>query len=240
MKAMLFAAGLGTRLQTITAHRPKALVAINGQSLLEINIKYLQSFQIFDVVVNVHHYADQIIDLLEKNNGFGSRITISDERDQLLETGGGLKKASIHLENEPAYLVMNVDVITDINISNLWNTHVHSGATATLAVMQRSSSRQLLFNDQMELCGWEHKEKDQTKIAKTATNYIPFAFSGIQITSNKIFENSALDGKFSMIDLYLEQAAKKLIKGYDHSNGVFLDVGKPEAIAKAESLLKNR
>lgn len=237
---MLFAAGLGTRLQSITAHTPKALVAINGQSLLEINIKYLQSFQIFDVVINVHHYAEQIIHLLEKNNGFGSNITISDESNQLLETGGGLKKASIHLENEPAYLVMNVDIVTDINLFNLYKSHLESNATATLAVMQRTSSRQLLFNNQMELCGWEHKEKNLTKIAKPANNYNSFAFSGIQITSNKIFENSALTGKFSLIELYLEQAANNLIKGYDHSDGVFLDVGKPDAIAKAEALLKNR
>ena len=143
MKAMLFAAGLGTRLKPLTDKHPKALAEVNGKTLLEHNIRYLRRFGIEDVIVNVHHFADQIINTIEDNGGFGSWITISDERDEVLETGGGLKKAAEYFEGENAFVVMNVDVLTNLDLQKMIESHASNDALATLAVMKRDSSRHL-------------------------------------------------------------------------------------------------
>lgn len=235
MKAMLFAAGLGTRLKPFTDNHPKALAEVNGKTLLEHSIRYLQRYGIHDVVINVHHFADQIITVLEGNNGFGSRYTISDERDEVLETGGGLKKAASYFKGESAFVVMNVDVLTNLPLDEMIAAHQSSGARATLAVMQRNSSRELLFDDAMQLCGWRNNKTDEQKMVHADRKVTPFAFSGIQVLSPAVL-NMPFEGKFSIIDVYLHFATTQKVMGYDHTGGVFLDVGKPESLEQAAML----
>jgi NDP-sugar pyrophosphorylase family protein len=236
MKAMLFAAGLGTRLKPFTDHHPKALAEVNGKTLLEHNIRYLQRFGIEDVVVNVHHFADQIIEVLEDNSGFGSWVTISDERDEVLETGGGLKKAAEHFINEESFVVMNVDVLTNLDLGRMIEAHNENLAFATLAVMKRDSSRHLLFDDQMILCGWRNNNTGEERISRLS-NLHPFAFSGIQVLTPEILD-MPFEGKFSMIDVYLHYAKTHLISGYDHTGNIFIDVGKPDSLEKAAYLFE--
>lgn len=237
MKAMLFAAGLGTRLKPFTDKHPKALARVNNTTLLEHSIRYLQKHGINDVIVNVHHFADQIEEELSKNNGFGSNIIISDERDEILETGGGLKNAAHHFQGEDVFVLMNVDVLTNLDLSAVISTHKQSAAIATLAVMERASSRHLLFDAQMNLCGWRNNKTGEEKMAKEATSLKPFAFTGIHVLSPQILD-MPFEGKFSIIDVYLYFAKMHIIKGFDHSGDLFLDVGKPETLARAAELFQ--
>jgi NDP-sugar pyrophosphorylase family protein len=190
------------------------------------------------VIINVHHFADMIEDMVGQHNGFGSNITISDERDEVLETGGGLKKAAWYFSGAEPFVVMNVDVLTTLDLGQLITSHQSSEAIATLAVMKRDSSRQLLFDTEMTLCGWQNNSTNEQKIARSITDTQPFAFSGIQIMSPAIWENAPFSGKFSLIDLYLHTAKQSIVKGYDHTGDTFIDVGKPESLAKAELLFK--
>ena len=235
MKAMIFAAGLGTRLKPFTDHHPKALAEVNGKTLLEHSIRFLQKFGIEDVIINVHHFADQIEEVINDNSGFGSWVTISDEREMVLETGGGLQKAAPYFEDEEDFVVMNVDVLTNLDLGKMIEMHQQSDALATLAVMQRNSSRQLLFDEHMILCGWTNTATGEQKISREVLSLKPFAFSGVQVLSKGIFE-MPFHGKFSMIDLYLHFARNQLIKGFDHTGNIFIDVGKPESLEKASYL----
>lgn len=235
MKAMLFAAGLGTRLKPFTDHHPKALAEVNGKTLLEININYLQQYGIQDVIINVHHFADQIEAVIAENNGFGSNITISDERDAVLETGGGLKKAAGFFKGEKSFVVMNVDVLTNLELQHMVDVHNQADALATLAVMQRISSRQLLFDEHMLLCGWANNQTGEQRISREVLSLQPFAFSGIQVLSQEIFE-MPFHGKFSMIDVYLHFAKTHVIKGHNHTGDTFIDVGKPESLEMAAGM----
>ncbi len=234
MKGMILAAGLGTRLKPFTESHPKALLPINGKTLLQRNIEYLQSVNVKDVVVNVHHFASQIKDAIQQNNAWGSNITISDETDMVLETGGGLKKAAFFLEDSnEAFVLMNADILTDLNIDEIHNLHLQSNVLATLAVTNRSTSRYLLFDDNNNLCGWKNEITGEQK-GKPGNKK---AFSGIHIISPKIFQHIKEEGKFSLIDLYLRLAAEGFkINCYDHSDGKLLDVGKPESVLIAEKI----
>ena len=233
---MLFAAGLGTRLKPFTDHHPKALAKVNDVTLLEHNIRYLQRAGITDVIVNVHHFADQIEHILRGQLGFGSNVTISDEREEVLETGGGLKKAAPYFKGEQDFLVMNVDVLTNLDLAAFIRAHQASGSIATLAVMNRSSSRYFLFGEQMQLCGWQHNGTGEQRISRPSALLSPFAFSGIHVINQELLELMPPEGKFSMVDVYLEAAKTRQITGYDHSNDLFLDVGKPESLEKAAQL----
>jgi NDP-sugar pyrophosphorylase family protein len=237
MKAMLFAAGLGTRLKPFTDKHPKALAEVNGKTLLELNIRYLQRFGIEDVIVNVHHFADQIEQVINDNSGFGSWVTISDEREEVLETGGGLKKAAHYFEHEEHFVIMNVDVLTSLNLSAMIDVHKASDAMATLAVMKRESSRQLLFDEHMMLCGWTNNNTGEQKIVREVLEMQPRAFSGIQVLSHSMLD-IPFKGKFSIIDLYLHNARENIIRGYDHSGNIFIDVGKPESLEQAAYLFE--
>jgi NDP-sugar pyrophosphorylase family protein len=233
---MILAAGLGTRLKPWTDHHPKALAVIGGKSLLQRNIEYLQQFGIREVIVNVHHFADKIISAVEEYKGWGSDITISDETDVVLETGGGLKKAAWYLENEQAFVLMNVDILTDLNLSAMMQQHQNSNAIATLAVTERSTSRYFLFNDKDELCGWRNVNTGDEKIVRQSLDLHQKAFSGIHVISGKIFQDLTREGKFSMVDVYLDLAKEHFIQAFDHSESKFIDVGKPESIEKAERM----
>ena len=236
MKAMIFAAGMGTRLKPFTDKHPKALAKIHEKTLIQRNIEYLKSFGLSDLIINVHHFADQIETFLKEHDNFGCTITISDEREELLETGGGLLKVKDNLQGMDSFLVMNADILTNLNLESLIYAHNLADCLATLAVTDRESSRYLLFNRQNELCGWKNTKTGETKIIRQEDEYIPKAFSGIHIINPKIFNLIRQSGKFSIIDSYLDLCAEHSIKGFDHSCDILIDVGKPEAIAKAEKL----
>ncbi len=239
MKAMILAAGLGTRLKPFTDKHPKALAVVNGKTLLQRNIEYLAGYGIKDVIINVHHFAGQLKNFLEENKNFGSNITLSDESDAILETGGGLKKAAWFFEEEKEpFVLMNVDVLTDLDLLSIIKEHERLKPVATLAVTTRTTSRYLLFDEMMQLCGWKNEITGEQKISRDASRFYPKAFSGIHIISPGIFPLIKMEGKFSMIDLYLDIAKSHVITAFDHSNTKFIDVGKPESIAKAEELFK--
>jgi len=239
MKAMIFAAGLGTRLKPFTDEHPKALAVINGKTLLQRNIEYLAGFGAKDIIINVHHFAEQIKNFLKENKNFGSNITISDESNAILETGGGLKKAAWFFENEKTpFVVMNVDVLTNLDLSSMMKEHKKLKPIATLAVTTRHTSRYLLFDEMLQLCGWKNEKTGEQKISRDASKFYPKAFSGIHIISPEIFSLIKQKGKFSTIDMYLDISQNHAITAFDHSNTKFIDVGKPESIAKAEELFK--
>jgi NDP-sugar pyrophosphorylase family protein len=237
MKAMIFAAGLGTRLKPFTDHHPKALAEVSGKTLLEHTIRYLQKFGIEDVIVNVHHFADQIEEAINENSGYGSWVTVSDEREAVLETGGGLQKAAWYFEGEEDFVVINVDVLTNLDLGRMIEAHQESDALATLAVMKRNSTRQLLFDEHMILCGWTNNTTGEQKISREVLSLNPFAFSGVQVLSTEIL-NMPFQGKFSMIDVFLHFAKTQMIKGFDHTGNIFIDVGKPESLEKASYLFE--
>jgi N-acetyl-alpha-D-muramate 1-phosphate uridylyltransferase len=238
MKAMIFAAGLGTRLKPFTENHPKALVMVNNKTLLQRNIEYLKNSGITELVINVHHFPEQIISFLHEHRNFGCKIIISDETDALLETGGGLKKAAPFLKGSEAFLVMNADILTNLNIGKMIAFHQSGKSMATLAVTNRATSRYFLFNDRSELCGWRNIKTNEEKIARKESVLIPKAFSGIHIIEPAIFDHIGREGKFSIVDVYLDLCVTNKITGFDHSSDILIDVGKPESIARAESLFR--
>jgi N-acetyl-alpha-D-muramate 1-phosphate uridylyltransferase len=237
MKAMLLAAGLGTRFKPWTDHHPKALALVNGKSLLQRNIEYLQRAGIDEVVVNVHHFAEQIISAIEKNKGWGSKVVISDERDAVLETGGGLMKAAGFLDDGP-FVLMNVDILTTMDMKAMIGAHTKLMPLATIATTGRKTSRYFLFDHLDNLCGWRNTKTGEEKIVRTTGEIREKAFSGIHVIDPRIFSVMTLRGKFSMVDVYLSLAAGEVIKSFDHSDSSFVDVGKPESVAVAEALFE--
>ena len=234
--ALLFAAGLGSRLKPWTDRHPKALAKVNGKSLLQRNILYLQEYGIYDVIVNVHHFAEQIIDAIQKNDGWGSRVTISDETEGVLETGGGLQKAGWYFDGQNDFIVMNVDILTNMDLSAMIKQHQQKKSLATLAVSQRETSRYFLFNDQAILCGWRNVKTGEEKIVRNADTFFQKAFSGIHVINSQLLVLMKQQGKFSMVDVYLDLAKKHLINAFDHTGAKLIDVGKPESILLAQTL----
>ena len=232
-KALIFAAGKGTRLKPFTDSHPKALALVNDVPLLERNIKYLQSFGVTEFVINVHHFGEQIVEFLEKNNHFGAKIDISDEKDELLETGGGLLFAQKYLENEENFLIMNADILTDLDISALVKFHETHQPLVSLAVSDRNSSRKLLFNDEMILRGWMNKNTGETKLAEFNNNFKELAFSGIHCINSSIFDKIKRRGKFSIMEEYLDLMFDNEILGFQHE-AKLIDVGRPESVIEAE------
>ena len=223
---MILAAGLGTRLRPITDSIPKALYKVGGRTLLEGAIRHLADNGVSEIIVNVHHFADQIIDYLSQNKNFGLEIVVSDERDQLLDTGGGLKKASAFLSGKESFIVRNVDIISNLDLQTMMNFHLKSHALATLAVRKRETSRYFLFNDKHRLCGWTNLKTGE-KIFSSVPATIPemLAFSGIQILSPEIFNLITEHGKFSLTGLYLRLAKDHKIIGFRDTGTIWRDVG---------------
>jgi len=239
MKAMILAAGLGTRLKPFTHEHPKALAIVNGKTLLQRNVEYLSSFGINEVIINVHHFANQVIEFVKENNGFGSDISFSDETSEVLETGGGIKKASWFFEeDDEPFVVMNVDILTDLDLNKMMLQDQQKKPLATLAVSSRQTSRYFLFDENNQLSGWRNLKTGEEKIAQNAEKYIEKAFSGIHIISPRIFPLMKLEGKFSMVDVYLDLCKTNVIAAFDHSDSKFIDVGKPESVAKADAMFK--
>ena len=237
MKALIFAAGKGTRLKPFTDHHPKALAKVNGVPLLERNIKYLQSYGINDFVINVHHFGNQIIEFLKDNQNFGAHIQISDEKDQLLETGGGLVFARKFLDFEEDFLILNADILTDLNITEFVKYHQEKKDFATLAVSDRKSSRKLLFNPEMVLRGWVNIDTGEQRLAEFNKGFKPLAFSGIHCINPAIFSKIKRTGKFSIMEEYLDLMHTEKIHGFEHQ-AKLIDVGRPESVLEAEKHFK--
>lgn len=225
MKAMIFAAGLGTRLKPITNDKPKALVEINGISLLEITIKKLIRFGFTELIINVHHFADQIISFI-KQNSFEADIHISHEKNVLLNTGGGLKQAQWFFDDGNPFLLYNVDIITDLDLKSFYDSHLKDDSIATLAVRDRKSSRKLLFDENELLCGWKDIKKDKLKITRKSREKTELAFSGIHVIDPKIFKYFSQQEEFSIIDFYLDVSKTEKIRAFRHNETSWQDVGK--------------
>lgn len=243
MKAMIFAAGLGTRLKPFTDLHPKALLQVNGKSLLQRNVEYLSTYGIIDIIVNVHHFPDQIKDEIERNKSWGAKITISDESAELLETGGGLKKASWFFNDDEPFVVINVDILTDMDLKAMIDQHKSTNVWATLAVSNRETSRYLLFDETGRLCGWKNKKTGEQKMSKQAKTHEEKAFSGIHVIEPKLLpllKNpdplAEQQEKFSITDAYLQLSKLHSIMAYEHSGAKFVDVGKQDSIPRAEEL----
>ncbi|MEM6963662.1 MAG: nucleotidyltransferase family protein [Bacteroidota bacterium] len=238
MKAMIFAAGLGTRLRPLTDDRPKALVKINGLTLLEILIRKLKKQGVTDIIVNVHHHADQIIDFLKNKDRFNINIAISDERSLLLDTGGGLKKAADFFADGKPFIVHNVDILSNIDLKKMYDTHIQTKAVATLSTRHRATSRYLLFNKKNKLYGWMNIKTGKMILCRKKKGKLTLrAFSGIHIISPDLFDAMPDEEVFSIIDVYLAAAPYQKIVGYPHEEDLWMDVGKPENINAASDLL---
>jgi len=223
---------------------------VNGKSLLQRNIEYLQQYGIFEVVINVHHFADQIEEAVSRNRGWGSEVFISDERELLLDTGGGLLKAAEFFAGAERFITLNADILTDLHIGKLIEFHERRQPLISFGVTNRSSSRVLLFDHSDRLCGWRNVSTGEEKMAMSAhvgatagvagdTALTPKAYSCVAIFEPSIFQlmpGYGFQGKFSLTDVYLRLAPDHLILGYDHSGDRFVDVGKPESVAIAEGL----
>ena len=241
MRAMILAAGLGTRLRPLTADRPKALVELAGRTLLQITLTRLRDFGIREVIVNVHHFADQVVAYLQANRDFGMRIEISRE-DVLLDTGGGLKKAGwffLESADDQPFLLHNVDVLSAIDLGRLLAAHRRAGALATLAVQQRTSSRYLLLDEQLQLCGRQSARGHKTETVRRCPRPLALAFSGIHVISPRLLTMWKEDGEFSIIDAYLRLAREgEKILAFRADEYYWRDLGTRASVAQAEHDLR--
>ena len=237
MKALIFAAGKGTRLKPFTDHHPKALALVNEVPLLERNIKYIQSFGINDFVINIFHFGEQIVEFLKKNDNFGAKIEISDEKEELLETGGGLVFARKFLDFDEDFLIMNADILTDLDLNSFVSHHKERKDFATLAVSDRVSSRKLLFNEDLVLRGWLNVQTGEQRLAEFNKGFKPLAFSGIHCINPRIFDKIKRKGNFSIMEEYLDLMHTEEIHGYQH-DAHLIDVGRPESVTEAEKIFK--
>ncbi|MDB5232026.1 MAG: nucleotidyltransferase family protein [Chitinophagaceae bacterium] len=238
MKAMILAAGLGTRLKPWTDHHPKCLAVVNGKTLLQRNIEYLQGHGITEVIVNVHHFAQQVTDAIKEHKGWGSNISISDETDEVLETGGGLKRAAWYLEKDTEFILMNADILTNMDLTKMIGLHKALRPLATLAVSNRASSRYFLFDAMGHLTGWKNEKTGEVKMVRAINDIYPKAFSGIHVIDSSIFSLMKRTGKFSMVDVYLDLAMQYNIHEFDHTGSLFIDVGKAGSIEIAQTDFK--
>jgi NDP-sugar pyrophosphorylase family protein len=243
MKAMVLAAGLGTRLRPLTDSRPKALVEVSGRTLLEITLARLRDFGVNEVIVNVHHFADMVVEYLKSKNDFGMRIEISRE-EVLLDTGGGLKKASWFFLEDPKrldepFILHNVDVISAIDLRRMVDSHMRNEALATLAVKRRETSRYLLFDKQDQLCGRRSKPDLKLELVRPVEQPQALAFSGIHVISPRLLQRITEDGIFSIINSYLNLAAQGgKILAFHADQYFWRDLGRPEHLIQAEFDLK--
>ncbi len=231
---MIFAAGLGTRLKGETENKPKALVEVGEKTLLQLSIEKLKNEGFGEIVVNVHHYSDKIISFLADHN-FEIPIKISDETEKLLDTGGGLKKASSMLTGEGPFVIYNVDILSNININEVVRKHITTRAMATLVVRERESERCLKFDKAKNLVGWINKKTGELKVSipEKIEDSKEMGFSGIHVISPKIFSMMPANQKFSIIDFYIELAKKYTVKGFFDNSEFWLDVGTPENLEEA-------
>jgi NDP-sugar pyrophosphorylase family protein len=236
MKAMIFAAGLGTRFKPWTDSHPKALAIVNQKPLLQRNIEYLQQYGIRDVVVNVHHFSIELVKTIKENKGWGSNVVISDETEELLETGGGLLYARDLLRSSEPFITLNADILTDLDLHKLISYHKKNKALISFGVTDRETSRNFLFDNHNRLCGWRNSTTGEEIYAVKRNNLHQMAYSCVAVFDPAIFELIPQTGKFSLTETYLSLAADHFILGYDHSGDKFIDVGKPESVKIAEAM----
>lgn len=228
---MIFAAGLGTRLRPLTDNIPKALLKIGNVTLLEYVILKLLKYGFDDIIINLHHFGNQIKDYLIDNNYFGARVTFSDESDLLLNTGGGLKKSAHFFDDGKPFIVYNCDVITDLNLTEFYKISIEKNTIASIAVRDRETSRYFLFDKDLQLSGWINKSTGDKKIVKgTLDNLIPLAFSGIHTINPSIFKLFPEQNVFSITDFYVDICDRYKISGIDHSSTEWIDIGKKETL----------
>ncbi len=244
MKAMILAAGLGTRLRPLTDDRPKALVEVGGRTLLEITVARLREFGVREVIVNVHHFADMVVEYLKKNNSFDMRIEVSRE-EVLLDTGGGLKKAGwFFLDDsgrpEEPFILHNVDVISTIDLGRMAQFHGDHQALATLAVQDRETSRYLLFDEKGELCGRRSGADGKPELVRSSKQLQALAFSGIHVISPRLLGMLTEEGGFSIIPSYLRLASEgERILAFRADEYEWRDLGNPESVEQAALDLRN-
>ncbi|HUN63542.1 MAG TPA: nucleotidyltransferase family protein [Candidatus Sulfotelmatobacter sp.] len=243
MKAMVLAAGLGTRLRPLTDHQPKALVEVGGRTLLEITLGRLKAAGICEVILNVHHFAANIREFLDAHNNFGMNIAISPE-EQLLDTGGGLKKAGwFFLEDngDEPFVLHNVDVISTVDFAAMAKQHRESGALATLAVQDRETSRYLLFDENWELCGRRSLKEKQEQLVRPVEGAKARAFGGIHVISPRMLKKITEDGVFSIIDVYLRLAGQReRVQAFCADEYYWRDLGKLDQVEAAERDWRDR
>ena len=234
---MIFAAGLGTRLNDETLNKPKALVDVGGETLLQRAIEKLKNEGVSEIVINVHHFSRLVISFLN-NSDFGIKIHISDETEKLLDTGGGLKKAAGFLAGDEPILIYNVDIISNLSLKLLLEEHLNSNSIVTLAVRKRETQRYFKFDKNKQLVGWINKKTGETKISRQANfeTAVEMAYSGIHIIQPEIFSLMPENDRFSITDFYLELAKTHSIKGYFDDSELWMDVGKPEQLEEARRL----
>ena len=239
MKAMIFAAGLGTRLRPFTNDKPKALVELNGEPIITGVIKKLTAAGVNEIIVNLHHFSNELKMFLDSND-FNVKIQFSDESHFLLDTGGGLKNAAGFVKDGKPFFAYNVDVLSDINLNKLFKQHIENKSIATLAVRNRLTSRYLLFDKEQQLSGWENINTNELRLINGKRNDLhPFAFSGIQVIDPSIFDLIAEFGKFSIIDVYLKIANSEKVKAYIHDEDYWFDLGTVKQLQLAECFLNN-
>ncbi len=237
MKAMILAAGLGTRLKPLTNIRPKVLLEAGPYTLLEFAIRKLKSAGFNELIINVHHFAPMVLDYLKKNNNFGCHITISDESEELLDTGGAIAKAAWFFDDDQPFLIYNADIVSNMDLGEFYRSHLAGESIATLSVRCRKTSRYLLFDDNMRLCGWENIATGEKRMPIPLTETQQFAFSGIHAISPQLLP--LLDkGRFSIIDTYLKLAADHHISGRVDNSLLWADAGKPESLGMAGEIAK--
>lgn len=239
MKAMIFAAGLGRRLGNITDTLPKALVDINGKSVLRMAVEKCSSSGFDDIIVNVHHFADMVENEVKILQNEGFRITVSDEREELLENGGGLYKARGFFDNKP-FLLYNVDIISDLDLGALYRFHLEKKGLATLAVRHRQGKRFLLVNNEGKMCGWRNIFTGEQILAgvEDSTGLAELAFSSMHIVEPEIF-NYMQPGIYSLVTLYLELATDHNIYTLVHDDGYWIDMGTPESLEYVREFLRS-
>lgn len=240
MKAIIFAAGLGTRLKPFTLEHPKALVEVQGRPMLQRVIERLRDAGISEIVINVHHFARQIIDFINENSGFGCDITVSDETDMLLDTGGGIAKAAQLLDGDEPFIAYNADILSDFNIKGMIEAHLQSGADVTLLTSHRPSSRQLYFDNDNRLRGWQDLNTGECRPASfTPDNSVtPMSFNGVHIISPRILPlltaRASTQPIFSITPFYIDNAAEIDIRAHCPATPYqWYDIGRNETLTLA-------
>jgi len=241
MKAMILAAGLGSRLGKITLEKPKALVEINGVPMLESLIERLKKQGIHQVLINIHHHGQQVIDFVGQKENFGIEISFSDERDVLLDTGGAIKKAAYFFDGNEPVLVHNVDIYSEVNVNQLLEYHTKMKSFATLCVRRRVSGRVLIFGYGQQLAGWANLDECIYKWVKEPLNLFEgSAYNGVFLASPQFAASMPFEGKFSIIDCWLEMAKTKNITAYHDESQAWFDFGTEEKIKAAEQYLQSK
>lgn len=244
MNALILAAGLGTRLGPFTADRPKALVEVQGCTMLEHQLRHLSDAGFDHFVINIHHFAEKVADYLKENHNFGLDIMLSDESNLLLDTGGGIRQAMHLLKDDSPLLVHNVDIFSNTDLKSLYQAHLKSGADATLLTARRSTSRYLYFNNNGALCGWSNEKTGEVRSPLSdfeKTQYIPYAFQGIHVISKSVLPllDSIPEQRFGITDFYVSNAGCLNLQMVESDPSQWVDAGKPETLAKAAQIVKS-